>query len=79
MSKPTNVIVTIDKQHLDDLPGVANKLSNDGLHVSDIKDYGLIFGQVDSSRINVIRNHSEVNDVAEESYVQLPHPDSDIQ
>lgn len=76
---PLNVIVTIDKDHLDDLKNVALKLEKEGLSISDVKDYGLIFGQLDSSKISKIKNHKEVANVESDNYIQLPPPDSEIQ
>lgn len=76
---PTNVIVTIDRQHLSDLQHVASKLEQAGLQVSEIKDYGLIFGQLEHSKIDLLKGYDEVNDIEEEGHVQLPDPNSDIQ
>jgi hypothetical protein len=74
-----DLIITLNEGSLGNLSSVVERLKNEGVVVSKVKTYGVIIGKGDSSLISKLSQDTEIESVQEDSYTQLPSPDSDIQ
>jgi hypothetical protein len=72
--------VSVDDEHLDDLPKVAARLREAGMQVERaLPTIGTITGSVPASKLHAVRATEGVADVEESREYQLPPPDSPIQ
>ena len=74
-----SVIITVEKSELGKLPAVSNRLKTHGLRVGSVLPFGVITGHIEENLMESLRQDDAVRSVAEESYIQLPPPDSAVQ
>lgn len=74
-----SVVLTIAESEVGKIKSIAEMLKKDGLEVSQILDFGLIFGHAEDAVIKKLREHKEVVSLTEEQRVNIAPPDSKIQ
>ena len=76
----TNVSVSVDDQHIDEIVEVAGQLSSAGMKVEQIMNkIGVIVGSCDSDKMEAISQVEGVSAVEPERDYQISPPESDIQ
>jgi hypothetical protein len=76
----TNVLVSIDDQHLAEMPSVVERLRNAGLEVQrSLSSLGTVTGSIEHTRIPQVREVEGVAGVEAAREVGIAPPDSDIQ
>ncbi|MGH9279622.1 MAG: ketohydroxyglutarate aldolase [Acidimicrobiales bacterium] len=80
MSGSVQVIVTVDDDHAQRLPEVADRLRAAGMEVAQTLDsIGTITGSVDESRLAGLMSVPGVEDVEQSRHYRIAPPDSPIQ
>ncbi|MDQ3938171.1 MAG: ketohydroxyglutarate aldolase [Chloroflexota bacterium] len=80
-SRPVEVSVLVDGEHLSSIDAVAKALENAGLRVSDVMGtVGVITGTTDDpDQLGALEQLDGVDSVEVTRKIQLPPPDSPIQ
>lgn len=80
MSRPIEVIVTVDQAHLPELAQIADQLAARGLTVAaSLASIGVITGQASTDALPRLRKVAGVVGVEPGSTVDIAPPDSEVQ
>jgi hypothetical protein len=73
-------LVSVDDEHVDDLPGVVERLRAAGMEVErQIGAIGVVTGWAEPSRLEALRAIEGVADVEQSREYRLPPPEADVQ
>jgi hypothetical protein len=76
----TRVMVSIDDDHLSNMPAMVRRLEDAGLEVDQADDFGIVTGSIDSSdKIDSLQQVDGVSHVAPQREFQLPPRGSKVQ
>lgn len=77
---PTNIVVSVDDDHLGQIDEVVERLQAAGMHVEQVlHPVGVITGSVDDPRLTLLSAVPGVAAVEPQRAFRLPPPDADIQ
>jgi hypothetical protein len=72
--------VSVDDEHLDDLPAVVERLRAAGMEVErQMEAIGVVTGWAEPSRLDAMRAIEGVADVEQSREYRLPPPEADVQ
>ncbi len=74
-----SIVITLYQENLDNIKTFSEKLTGEGLEVTNVFEFGVITGLTEENNIEKIEKLPEVESVTIEKIVQLPSPDDDIQ
>lgn len=74
-----NLIITLSEEYIGQREKIAKMLSNEGLDIVDIYEFGVITGTIDEKKIETIKKHKEIASLSEASNIKIPPPESEIQ
>ncbi|MDO5979992.1 hypothetical protein [Flavivirga spongiicola] len=74
-----NVIITISEDHLDRINSVVNLLSQDGLVIENVFEFGIITGVVDENKIEKLKKHQEILTLTDDVSQKISPPENEIQ
>lgn len=74
-----NIVITLSDDCLDKINAVADSLSQEGLRITHLYEYGVITGSADELIIKTLRSRKEIVSLTEEKQASISPPNSDVQ
>lgn len=75
-----NLLITVDDNHLSDLSEIVDKIKDQVLEITKVRDYGVISVKSDQSAIQFLKKIKGVESVKEDTLTRyIAPPDSEIQ
>lgn len=74
-----SIVITISETYLSSLRTVADELSQEGLVITNLFEFGVITGQAEEDVLEKLREHKEVISLTEERQATIPPPDAPVQ
>lgn len=73
-----NVVITLSDEYIDKVKSIAESLTQEGLNVQDVFEFGIITGQLEEETIEKIKNRPEILELSEDKkrrYIDPPSSD----
>jgi phosphoserine phosphatase len=74
-----NLVITLSDKYIGRIKEIAKMLSNDGLVVTNVYDFGVITGTTEEINVDKIKKHKEIEALTEELNISISPPDSELQ
>ncbi len=74
-----NLVITLSDKYIGRIKEIVKMLSNDGLVIANVYEFGVITGTTEEINVEKIKKHKEIEALTEELNISISPPDSELQ